>query len=218
MPSGASFGIFLTAAIVLEVSPGPGMLYVLARSLRGGRRDGLASSLGTATGGFGHVIAAAFGLSVILATSATAFAIVKYAGAAYLVYLGIRTLIAGKEATEETPGASGAAWAAFRQGITTEIFNPKTALFFLSFLPQFVNREAAAIPQFLLLGTISVVLNSSADVVVSLLAGPIGAKLILLAKSGRVRRGRRRAGRRASGAPGAHRFLRHVRGRARRDH
>lgn len=188
MPSATSFGIFLTAAIVLAVSPGPGMLYVLARSLRGGRRAGLASSLGTALGGFVHVVAAAFGLSVILATSATAFTVVKYAGAAYLIYLGVRAIVAGKEATGEAPGANGAAWIAFRQGVTTEAFNPKTALFFLSFLPQFINREAAAIPQFLLLGTISVVLNTSADVVVSLLAGPIGSKL---RRSPRLRTGQR---------------------------
>lgn len=177
MPSATSFTIFLTAAIVLAVSPGPGMLYVLARSLRGGRRAGLASSFGTAVGGFGHVIAAALGLSVILATSATAFNAVKYVGAAYLIFLGIRTLLGGKEATEESPGASGTPWPAFRQGITTEIFNPKTAIFFLSFLPQFVNRDAPAIPQFLLLGAISVLLNTSADVVVALLAGPIGTIL-----------------------------------------
>src|SRR4051794_26148318 len=98
MPSATNFGLFMAAAAVLAVSPGPGMLYVLARSLRGGRREGLASSLGTAVGGFGHVVAAAFGLSVILATSATAFNVVKYAGAAYLIFLGLRTLIAGKDA------------------------------------------------------------------------------------------------------------------------
>ena len=190
MPSATSFGLFLTAAIVLAVSPGPGMLYVLARSLRGGRREGLASSLGTAVGGFGHVVAAAFGLSVILATSATAFSVVKYAGAAYLIYLGVRTIVAGPEAEAAAPGASEAAWIAFRQGVTTEAFNPKTALFFLSFLPQFINREAPAIPQFLLLGTISVTLNTTADVVVSLLAGPIGSQL---RRRPRLRHGQRYA-------------------------
>ena len=190
MPSATSFGLFLTAAIVLAVSPGPGMLYVLARSLRGGRREGLASSLGTAVGGFGHVVAAAFGLSVILATSATAFSVVKYAGAAYLIYLGVRTIVAGQEAEAAAPGASEAAWSAFRQGVTTEVFNPKTALFFLSFLPQFINREAPAIPQFLLLGTISVTLNTTADVVVSLLAGPIGSHL---RRRPRLRHGQRYA-------------------------
>ncbi len=190
MPSATSFGLFLTAAIVLAVSPGPGMLYVLARSLRGGRREGLASSLGTAVGGFGHVVAAAFGLSVILATSATAFSVVKYAGAAYLIYLGVRTIVAGKQTEEAAPGASEAAWIAFRQGVTTEAFNPKTALFFLSFLPQFINREAPAIPQFLLLGTISVTLNTTADVVVSLLAGPIGSQL---RRRPRLRHGQRYA-------------------------
>ena len=188
MPSATSFGIFLTAAIVLAVSPGPGMLYVLARSLRGGRREGLASSLGTAVGGFGHVVAAAFGLSVVLATSATAFSVIKYAGAAYLLYLGIRTIVAGKETAEADPDVTASTWLAFRQGITTEVFNPKTALFFLSFLPQFINRDAPAIPQFLLLGTISVALNTSADVVVSLLAGPIGARL---RRSPRLRTGQR---------------------------
>lgn len=190
MPSATSFGLFLTAAIVLAVSPGPGMLYVLARSLRGGRREGLASSLGTAVGGFGHVVAAAFGLSVILATSATAFSVVKYAGAAYLIYLGIRTIVAGKGAEGAAPAAGEAAWIAFRQGITTEAFNPKTALFFLSFLPQFINRDAPAIPQFLLLGTLSVTLNTTADVVVSLLAGPIGSQL---RRRPRLRHGQRYA-------------------------
>ena len=190
MPSATSFGLFLTAAIVLAVSPGPGMLYVLARSLRGGRREGLASSLGTAVGGFGHVVAAAFGLSVILATSATAFSVVKYAGAAYLIYLGVRTIVAGQGAAAAAPGASEAAWSAFRQGVATEAFNPKTALFFLAFLPQFINREAPAIPQFLLLGTLSVTLNTTADVVVSLLAGPIGSHL---RRRPRLRHGQRYA-------------------------
>ena len=188
MPSAANIGLFLAAAIVLAVVPGPGMLYVLARSLRGGRREGLASSLGTAVGGFGHVVAASFGLSAILATSSTAFNLVKYAGAAYLFYLGVRTIIAGKGDMAATASVSGAGRAAFRQGITTELFNPKTALFFLSFLPQFIDRDAPAIPQLLLLGTISVCLNTSADVVVSLLAGPIGARL---RNSPRLRNGQR---------------------------
>jgi threonine/homoserine/homoserine lactone efflux protein len=109
MPGATSFGLFLTAAIILAVSPGPGMLYVLARSLRGGRREGLSSSLGTAIGGFVHVVAASFGLSAILATSAIAFNVVKYAGAAYLIYLGVRTILVGKDAIEEVPGVGGAA-------------------------------------------------------------------------------------------------------------
>lgn len=188
MPSVTSFSLFLTAAIVLAVSPGPGMLYVLARSLRGGRREGFCSSLGTAVGGFGHVVATSFGLSAILATSATAFNVVKYAGAAYLIYLGVRTIVADKDAAQEHSSVSGATRQAFRQGITTELFNPKTALFFLSFLPQFIDRAAPPIPQLLLLGTISVCLNTSADVVVSLLAGPIGARL---RNSPRLRNGQR---------------------------
>ncbi len=190
MPDSAHLAAFAVAALTIALIPGPGMLYVLARSLRGGRREGLASSLGTAVGGFSRVVAAAFGLSVILATSATAFSVVKYAGAAYLIYLGVRTIVAGKVAEAAAPGASEAAWIAFRQGVTTEAFNPKTALFFLSFLPQFINREAPAIPQFLLLGTISVTLNTTADVVVSLLAGPIGSQL---RRRPRLRHGQRYA-------------------------
>jgi len=97
MPSAAQLSIFCTAAFLLAISPGPGMLYVLARSLQGGRKVGFASSLGTALGGLVHVMAAAFGLSLLLARSAMAFALVKYLGAAYLVYLGVKTLLAREE-------------------------------------------------------------------------------------------------------------------------
>ncbi|HEX5505163.1 MAG TPA: LysE family translocator [Thermomicrobiales bacterium] len=187
MPSGTHLGLFLAAALVLAVSPGPGLLYVLARSLRGGRRAGLASSGGTALGGLGHVVAAAFGLSAILAASALAFGVVKYVGAAYLIVLGLRTLFSQEDAHPAAPLA-GDARRAFRQGVVTEALNPKTALFFLAFLPQFVDPAAPAVPQFLLLGAISVALNSGADVVVALLAGPIGGRLWA---SARRRRGQR---------------------------
>ncbi|MBV9789912.1 MAG: LysE family translocator [Chloroflexi bacterium] len=127
MPSATSFGVFLTAAIVLAVTPGPGIFYVLARSLKGGRREGIASSFGTALGGLVHVLAAALGLSAILATSALAFTLVKYIGAAYLIYLGVRTLL-GKDDLDLDPAVTGTTRRAFYQGITTEILNPKTAL------------------------------------------------------------------------------------------
>ena len=146
-------------------------------------------------GGFGHVFAASFGLSAILATSATAFSVVTYAGAASLRSLGVRTLVAGKAVAEATPSASGAARAAFRQGIATERFNPKTALFFLSFLPQFIDRDAPAIPQPLLLGALAACPNTSADGGVSPLAGPIGARL--RGCVARARGSRRRLGRAA---------------------
>ena len=177
MPTATSFGIFLTAAIVLAITPGPGIFYVLTRSLKGGRREGIASSFGTALGGLVHVPAAALGLSAILATSALAFTIVNYIGAAYLIYLGVRTLLANDNFDLSASFAATNTRRAFYQGITTEIFNPKTALFFLAFIPQFVNPHGVIVVQFIVLGCISVVLNTSADVVVALLAGPIGQRL-----------------------------------------
>ena len=176
------FLLFLGAASLLAIAPGPGMLYVLARTLAGGRREGVLSSLGTFFGGLVHVAAAATGLSLLLATSAAAFAVVKYAGAAYLIYLGVRMIVkAGKEG--ELPIALPARTHAFWQGIATEALNPKTALFFLAFIPQFVSRgQGSVLAQFLVLGSISVALNTSCDLAVTLLAAPIGARLRASAK------------------------------------
>jgi threonine/homoserine/homoserine lactone efflux protein len=172
----AHFVIFLSAAVLLAISPGPGLMYVLARSLRGGRAAGLASSFGTATGGMVHVLAAGLGLSAILARSAAAFMTVKYLGAAYLIYLGIRTLLAsdGDSAPDTAERETGSP---FWQGMLTEVLNPKTALFFLAFIPQFVDHGAALVPQFLLLGAISVGLNTLADIAVVCAAGPLERRL-----------------------------------------
>src|ERR1700724_1581135 len=133
------FLLFLGAAMVLAITPGPGIFYVLARTLGGGRRQGIESALGTFFGGLFHVFAAALGVSAILAASAVAFHTVKYAGAAYLVWLGIR-MIHTRNA-EMAVSASQPSQGAFRQGILTEVLNPKTALFFLSFIPQFIAPE-----------------------------------------------------------------------------
>jgi threonine/homoserine/homoserine lactone efflux protein len=179
------FMIFLGAATLLAIAPGPGMLYVLARTLAGGRREGVLSSLGTFFGGLVHVVAAATGLSLVLAASATAFSIVKYAGAAYLVYLGIRMIMGARsESSDQIEMPVGQARRnPFWQGIATEVLNPKTALFFLAFIPQFVNRDHGSLLwQFLLLGTISVTLNTSCDLFVTLMAAPIGARLRSSAK------------------------------------
>jgi threonine/homoserine/homoserine lactone efflux protein len=186
------FSLFLGAASLLAVAPGPGMLYVLARTLAGGRREGVLSCLGTFLGGLTHVIAAATGLSIVLAASATAFAVVKYAGAAYLIYLGIRMILSARDnqqaEIEIRPGQVPRN--PFWQGIATEVLNPKTAIFFLAFIPQFVNRAHGAVFwQFLLLGTISVALNTSCDLIVTFMAAPIGARL----RSSAVLRRRQRA-------------------------
>jgi len=179
MVGGHKLALFLTAALLLAAAPGPGMLYVLARSLAGGRREGVLSSLGTFVGGMVHVLAAAAGVSVVLARSAVAFATVKYAGAAYLCFLGVRMILSAWKHREELPvEALRPARNPFWQGIATEVLNPKTALFFLSFIPQFVNRESGHVfAQFIALGAVSVSLNTSADLVVTWFAGPLGSRI-----------------------------------------
>jgi threonine/homoserine/homoserine lactone efflux protein len=176
MPDATHFGLFFAAALLLAITPGPGMLYVLARSLAGGRREGALSSLGTFAGGLVRVFAAAFGLSAILATSAIAFSVVKYAGAAYLIYLGIRMIRDRKVSEDAIVG--DVQQSPVRQGIWTEILNPKTALFFLAFLPQFVSpAKGHVMAQFAFLGSVSVVLNTSADLAVAAFAGLLSERL-----------------------------------------
>jgi threonine/homoserine/homoserine lactone efflux protein len=173
------FFLFLTAAVLLAVAPGPGMLYVLARCLAGGKREGVLSALGTFLGGMVHVFAAALGVSIILAKSALAFATVKYVGAAYLGFLGVRMILDARKPDpasirQDIKPARNPLW----QGVATEVLNPKTALFFLSFIPQFVNRGSGHVfLQFVTLGTISVVMNTTADLIVIALAGPLGEKI-----------------------------------------
>jgi len=181
------FLLFLAAALVLAITPGPGIFYVLARTLAGGRREGIESSLGTFFGGLFHVFAAALGISAILAASAVAFHTVKYVGAAYLVWLGIR-MIRTRNAEMPTQAATPAQ-GSFLQGILTEALNPKTALFFLSFIPQFiVAGRGHVFLQFIVLGAISVFLNTIADLVVVFMAAPLERKLKNSAKFRRRQR------------------------------
>ena len=177
MPDKAHMTLFLGAAFLLALTPGPGLFYVLARSLAGGRKEGSISSLGTFVGGLVHVAAAAFGISAILAASAIAFNAVKYAGAAYLVYLGMRMIQTRNEHIGKD-AAAGPARNSFGQGVWTEILNPKTALFFLAFIPQFVSPARGHVfLQFIVLGTISVTLNTFADLTVAMFAGFISDRL-----------------------------------------
>jgi len=182
------FPVFLAAALVLAATPGPGIFYVLARTLAGGRREGVHSSLGTFLGGLVHVVAAAFGLSAILAASATAFAVVKYTGAVYLLWIGIQMIRTRNAEFAESVKNAGSL-RVFRQGVLTEAMNPKTALFFLAFLPQFVNAQLGhVVIQFLMLGFVSVLLNTLADLIVVLAAAPLGRRL---RSSARFRRNQR---------------------------
>lgn len=163
------FLLFLTAAGLLAVTPGPGIFYVVSRTWASGRRDGLASSLGTMVGGLVHVTACVIGVSAIIMASAAAFAVLKLCGGLYLIYLGVQTfrsvsreqgLPAGRQ-----DGGLMSGGRAFRQGIVVEATNPKTAAFFLAFIPQFINLSAGHVPlQFLVMGIICVALNTGADV------------------------------------------------------
>ena len=160
-----SFLAFAIAAVVLAITPGPGIAYVVARTVAGGRSEGLASCFGTGIGGMLHVFAAALGLSLIVAQSAVAFNLVKYLGAAYLVYLGIRLLLRKDHALIVEPVASQGVRRALFEGILVEALNVKTALFFLAFLPQFVSPSEPLVLQLVLLGSICVALNTLVDVV-----------------------------------------------------
>ena len=155
---------FLIAAVVLAITPGPGMAYVIARTVAGGRSEGLASCLGTGLGGMLHVLAAALGLSLIIAQSALAFNVLKYIGVAYLVYLGIRMLMRKDQPMAVEAVASQGARRALTEGILVEALNVKTALFFLAFLPQFISSGEPLVPQLVLLGSVCVVINTLVDV------------------------------------------------------
>ena len=143
MESTSYWLLFFSAAFAINISPGPDMIYILSKTIAQGKKIGIASSLGVCSGALVHVFAAALGLSAILATSAIAFSIVKFLGGAYLIYLGIQAL-RSKGISFEMPDkkkADTTAWKAFRQGALVDILNPKVAIFFMAFLPQFVRPE-----------------------------------------------------------------------------
>ena len=181
MPTSTDWLVFLGAAALFAVVPGPGILYVLARSLRGGRADGIRSTLGNGIGALAHVAAASIGLSAVLAASATLFAVVKLLGAGYLIYLGVRALLDRDhvrlgELAGERRAATGSV---LLQGVLTELLNPKTALFFLAFLPHFVHQGPVPAPLvFALLGVIAVAMALTVDLLVAVSAGGLGARLL----------------------------------------
>ena len=181
--------IFIYSALALAFAPGPGILYVLSRTISGGRSAGIASTVGSAGGGMLHVFAAAIGVSALLATSAIAFSIVKYLGAAFLIYLGITMIISARNAKQSDMAETEAELKSeqknqkkkkeefrslFYQGMISEVLNPKTAVFFLAFIPQFVTPETGDVfNQFLILGTIVVILNTLPDFLISFFSKPI---------------------------------------------
>ena len=169
---------FMLAAGLLIIVPGPAVLYVVARSIDQGRLAGIVSVLGIALGAVVHALAAAVGITAVLAASALAFSTVKYLGAAYLVYLGITTLLKKPEPQENIAVEPKPLWQIFRQGFVVNLLNPKTALFFLAFLPQFADPAHGSVPlQTFILGLIFVLIALVSDGVYALLAGQFGGWL-----------------------------------------
>ena len=178
MPASGTLALFALAALALIVVPGPAVLYVVAQSIDRGRLAGFVSALGVAVGGLVHVTAAAVGLSAILVSSATAFTVVKLVGAAYLVGLGLVTLLRPREAATDAPPTGRRLRRTFGQGVVVNVLNPKTALFFLAFLPQFVDRDAGSVAvQILVLGLLFVALAVVSDGLWALAAGTASERL-----------------------------------------
>ena len=174
----STLAVFAAAALALAVVPGPAVLYIVARSVDQGRFAGLVSALGIGVGSLVHVTAATIGLSSLLAYSATAFTVVKYAGAAYLILLGIHRLLTREEVAEVAATPPRALRKIFRDGVIVNVLNPKTALFFLAFLPQFVDpAHGAATLQILVLGLTFTVIALSSDSLWALAAGTLGGWL-----------------------------------------
>jgi threonine/homoserine/homoserine lactone efflux protein len=169
---GSTLLLFAGASLALLVVPGPAVLFIVARSVEHGRSAGLVSMLGVQAGALVHVAAAVLGLSALVVQSAVAFSVVKYAGAAYLVYLGIRRLLIRGEPGPEVRDGGRSFGRLFRQGVVVNVLNPKAALFFLAFLPQFVDPNAGAVAlQMGVLGLIFVALALVSDGLYALAAG-----------------------------------------------
>jgi threonine/homoserine/homoserine lactone efflux protein len=178
LPSWPLFSAFLLASLVLALTPGPGVLYIVTRSLTQGRRCGLVSVAGVALGNLGNALAASIGLAALFSISSLAFVIVKYAGAAYLVYLGVQALRAKEQAAPVDAPRREALTRIFRDGFVVALLNPKTTLFFAAFLPQFLGGGAAPMLQTALLGSIFVAVAALTDSLYAIAAGSLVAALV----------------------------------------
>jgi threonine/homoserine/homoserine lactone efflux protein len=187
VPSLTSFALFCLASAALAVVPGPAVTYIVMHSVDKGRRAGLASAAGVASGGLVHVAAATVGLSALIASSATAFTVVKLVGAVYLVVVGIRR-IAGRDDSKQVQAPPAPLRRIYRQGVIVNVFNPKTALFFLAFLPQFIDRGASVPPQVAVLGLTFAAIAFASDCLYALLADLLAGRL---RRSGRGSKARR---------------------------
>ena len=173
-----NIGLFLIASALLTIAPGPDIVYVLTRGIAQGRRAGFAAALGFATGVIFHTALAALGIAALIRSSEVAFSLVRYAGAAYLVYLGIRTLLSRSTFLLGKDGASIAVWTVYRQSVIGNVLNPKVTLFFLSFLPQFINVNAGHIEmQMVLLGALFMLQTALIFGAIAFFSGAIGDRL-----------------------------------------
>src|SRR3954470_9753697 len=175
MPDTQTLVIFFVATLALLIVPGPAVLYIVARGIDQGRTAGLASAVGIASGSLFHVVAAALGLSAILASSALAFSVVKYLGAAYLIFLGVRTLLTRPDVDEPVDRRPRTIRELYSQGVIVQILNPKIALFFLAFLPQFVNPALGSVTvQTLFFGGMLMLMGLCTDSTYALISGTAG--------------------------------------------
>ena len=172
------FSAFLIASFILAVTPGPGVLYIVTRSLTQGRRFGLASVAGVALGNLGNAVGASIGLAAVFAVSTLAFTVVKYLGAVYLLYLGVQAIRAPRTGDAAVAPAPASLARIFRDGFVVAVLNPKTAVFFAAFLPQFMNTETPAIVQSVTLGSIFVAMAALTDTAYALAAGALAPVLV----------------------------------------
>jgi threonine/homoserine/homoserine lactone efflux protein len=190
MPEPHTFLLFAGASVLVLVAPGPSVLYVVTRSVAQGGRAGAVSVLGVGLGNFTHAVAAAIGLSALVASSAVAFSVVKYAGAAYLIYLGVRALLGRGDPPLTAAGSPRTDRRLFWEGFVVDFLNPKVALFYLAFLPQFIDPgQGAVAPQMLLLGAVFTALGLLSDGTYALTAGAFGRRLRSSRFESRLRRG-----------------------------
>ena len=189
MPATSTVALFLVAALALAVVPGPAVAYIVTQSIDQGRRAGVVSALGVASGGLVHVTAATVGLSALIASSATAFTVVKLVGAVYLIGVGIRRILSGETADDEPRAVRAPLARVYRQGVIVNVLNPKTALFFLAFLPQFVDPERGAVwPQVAMLGTLFVLVALLSDLTYALVSDAIAGRIRRTGTGATVRR------------------------------
>ena len=190
MPTASTTALFLLAAVALAVVPGPAVAYIVTQSIDQGRRAGLVSALGVATGGLVHVTAATIGVSALIASSAKAFTVVKLVGAAYLIAVGIRRILSRGEAEIDGAEPVRAPLAhVYRQGVVVNVLNPKTALFFLAFLPQFVDPHRGTVwPQVAFLGVLFVLVALASDSTYALVSDAIAGKLRRTGTGAKLRR------------------------------